>query len=40
VKAGGQGYVDDGRIFRLRFAPVKDLLTFAKVRQKTKTDNK
>jgi hypothetical protein len=33
---------DDGEraTFGLRFAAVKDLLAFAKARQKTKTDNK
>src|SRR5262245_11036159 len=41
LEAGGQSYVDyDGETFGLRFAPVKDLLAFAKARQKTKTDNK
>jgi hypothetical protein len=41
LEAGGQSYVEaDGETFGLRFAPVKDLLAFAKARQKTKTDNK
>jgi hypothetical protein len=41
LEAGGQSYVDyDGDTFGLQFAPVKDLLAFAKARQKTKTDNK
>ena len=41
LEAGGQSYVEyDGDTFGLRFEPVKDLLAFAKARQKTKTDNK
>ena len=43
LEAGGQSYVeDDGErsTFGLRFAPVRDLLAFAKARQKTKTNNK
>lgn len=39
LEAGGQSYVDyDGDTFGLRFAPVKDLLAFAKARQKIKTE--
>lgn len=41
LEGGGQGYVDyDGETFGLQFAPVKELLAFAKARQKTKTENK
>ena len=43
LEAGGQSYVeDDGEraTFGLRFAPVRDLLAFAKARQKGKTDHK
>lgn len=43
LEAGGQSYVEDdgGRAtFGIGFAPVKDLLAFAKARHKTKADNK
>jgi len=41
LEAGGQRYVEhDVETFGLRFAPVKDLLAFAKARQKTKKDDK
>ncbi len=41
LEAGGQRYVEyEGKTFGLGFQPVKDLLAFAKARQKTKTDNK
>ena len=41
LEAGGQSYVEgESATFELGFAPVKDLLAFAKARQKTKTDNK
>src|SRR5262249_9480488 len=41
LEASGQVYVEgDSETFGLRFVPVKDLLAFAKARQKTKTDNK
>jgi hypothetical protein len=41
LEAGGQSYVEaDGETFGLRFAPIKDLLAFAKARQKIKTDDK
>ena len=41
LEAGGQSYVEHpGDTFGLGFAPVKNLLAFAKARQKTKTENK
>lgn len=41
LEAGGQHYVEGQHAtFGLLFAPAKDLLAFAKARQKTKTDNK
>jgi hypothetical protein len=41
LEASGQVYVEgDSETFGLRFAPVKDLMAFAKARQKTKSDNK
>ena len=41
LEASGQVYVEgDSETFGLRFAPVKDLLAFAKAREKTKTVNK
>lgn len=42
LEAGGQSYVDEDRndTFGIRFEPVKELVTFAKTRQKTKSDNK
>jgi hypothetical protein len=41
LEAGGQHYVEGQHAtFGLLFVPVKDLLAFAKARQKTKTDNK
>ena len=41
LEAGGQSYVQHpGDTFGLGFAPVKNLLAFAKARQKTKTENK
>jgi len=41
LEAGGQHYVEgDHDSFGLRFAPIKDLLAFAKARQESKTDNK
>jgi len=41
LEAGGQHYVEgQDATFGLLFVPVKDLLAFAKARQKTKTDGK